>query len=130
MPEGQFTDAEAALRTAAETYCIALHNGDGDALRRLCYDRFHMTWVGADGAPYFFDYTTFTDRVGARDGFAGAPDFEIHSIDVDGSMGQVKLSVAVPPRRYTDFLGFQMLNGEWRLIQKLFRQIDGPALEG
>jgi hypothetical protein len=38
--------------------------------------------------------------------------------------------VKVPPRVYTDQLGFFRVGGKWHLVTKLFRVADGPAMEG
>ena len=36
--------------------------------------------------------------------------------------------VDIPPRRYTDYLGFIQSAGQWLLITKLTRVLDGPEL--
>ena len=56
------TADSAAIRAAAEGYCIALHNSDADFLADLCHERFFMTSVQPSGAQMFFDKTQFVDR--------------------------------------------------------------------
>ena len=125
--DGTMTDA--GLNAAIQRYCHALHYGDGAALEALCDARFLMHWVGKSG-PQVIDKAAFTARVGARDAFPGEPVFEVLSVDLNGEIAQVKLNVKVPPRVYTDQLGFFRVGGEWRLVTKLFRVADGPAVEG
>ena len=124
------TTAEAAVRAAAEGYCVALHTADADFLENLCHDRFAMASVQPTGAQFFFDKQQFVDRARARDAFEGEPSFEILSIDIEPEMAMVKLWVDMPPRRYCDYLGFMPVNGEWKLINKLYRTASGPVVEG
>lgn len=124
----EFVDAD--LQEATRDYCHALHNGDGAAVDALCYDGFLMQWVGSKGQAMAIDKSAFVARIGGRDAFAGAPSYTVHSVDMAGAdMAQVKLDVTVPPRVYTDQLGFLRVDGRWRLMTKLFRVADGPALE-
>ncbi|KAA2316178.1 hypothetical protein DL237_07980 [Pseudooceanicola sediminis] len=128
--DGTRAVADAALMDAVRDYCHALHNGDGVAVEALCHERFLMQWVGNDGGARCIDKAAFVARIGGRDAFAGAPVYEISSVDLAGEdMAQVKLDVRVPPRVYTDQLGFLRVDGAWRLMTKLFRVADGPALE-
>jgi hypothetical protein len=119
MMDGSSIDAD--LNAAIKAYCHALHYGDGAALEALCDARFLM---------HVIDKAAFTARVGARDAFPGEPVFEVLSVDLNGEIAQVKLNVKVPPRVYTDQLGFFRVGGKWHLVTKLFRVADGPAMEG
>ena len=120
------TDPETRVRAAAEGYCVALHEADAAFFERLCDARFFMTTM-SDGAQVFLDKATFVGRVAARQPFEGAPSFEILSVDVESDMASVKLWVDMAPRRFCDYLGFSLVDGEWRLVTKLFRTERGPA---
>ncbi|MEM0987591.1 MAG: nuclear transport factor 2 family protein [Pseudomonadota bacterium] len=120
---------EAAVRLAAEGYCRALHVADADFLADLCHDRFFMTSMQPTGKELYFDKESFVARARARDPFDGQPSFEILAVDVEPEMAHVKLWVDMPPRRYCDYLGFVPVNGEWKLITKLFRTAEGPPVE-
>lgn len=122
------TSPEAAIRAAAEGYCIALHNSDADFLANLCHDRYFMTSMQPNGQEWFFDKTQFVERCRARPPFAGEPSFEILSVDIEPEMAHVKLWVDMAPRRYCDYLGFMKVGADWKLVTKLFRTADGPAL--
>lgn len=122
------TDTEAAVRAAAEAYCRALHDADTAALARIFHENSHL-YLAQDGVLTDWPRQFFLDRVGSRSPGQGAPDFEIESVDVAGpEMAAVRLSVGVPPRRYRDYLNFLKVGGEWRVIAKLFRVADGPAV--
>ena len=122
-------EVEAAVRAAAEAYCRALHDADAATLGRLFHECSHLYLAQADGALVDWPREHFLDRVGGRQPGHGAPDFEIESVDVAGpEMACVRLNVLVPPRRYRDYLNYLKVGGEWRVVAKLFRVIDGPAV--
>lgn len=117
-------DPRAEIRALAELYCRALHDSDYEAFERLCHDRYSMSSAGTGEGPVFFDKAAFVDRVKNRPAFSGEPSFEIFSIDIEGDeMASVKLRVDLPPRRFHDYLGFFRVDGEWKLITKLFRTV-------
>lgn len=121
---------ESAVRAMAEAYCVGLHEGDDAAFEAMCHEKFLMTFVRPDGSPHFLTKQDFVGRVAGRGGFDGDPSYQILSVDVAGpDIAHVKLWVDVPPRRFEDYLGFFRIGGEWKLITKLFRTADGPALE-
>lgn len=119
-----------ALRALTVAYCEALHHADTARLAAMCHERFTMHAVGGP-VPITWDRDAFLERVRSRDRFPGDPCYEILSVDAaGGEMGRAHLWVDVPPRRFEDHLGFARIDGEWKLLTKLFRTQDGPALEG
>jgi hypothetical protein len=128
MLDNATTDAEAAVRAAAEAYCRALHEADTGALARIFHEDSHL-YLSQDGALTDWPRQHFLDRVASRQPGQGGPDYAIESVDVAGpEMAAVRLSVLVPPRRYRDYLNFLRIGGEWRVISKVFRVVDGPAV--
>ena len=121
-------DLEAAVRGAAEAYCRALHRCDAQALARIFHESAHL-YLSEKGALTDWPRQHFLDRVAGREPGEGEPDFEIEAIDIAGpEMAWVRLSVSVPGRRFRDYLNFLRLDGEWRVIAKVFRVVDGPAV--
>ncbi|MEM1382029.1 MAG: nuclear transport factor 2 family protein [Pseudomonadota bacterium] len=117
------------VRALAVAYCEAIHFAKPEVFETMCHERFLMTALDGAGAPVFWDKPAYLARVAGRDPFPGAPSYELLSVDVSGDeTAHVKLWVDVPPRRFEDYLGFFRAGGEWRLITKLFRTADGPAL--
>ena len=121
-------NAEAAVRAAATEYCEGLHRADEAVFEALCHDRFFMTSVQPDGRMLFIDKPAFVERIRGRTANEGAASYEILSVDVEPEMAHVKLWVDLPPRRFCDYLGFFLVDGEWKLVTKLFRTASGPAL--
>ncbi|MEM7238509.1 MAG: nuclear transport factor 2 family protein [Pseudomonadota bacterium] len=123
--------AEAAIRTAAREYCAAIHHSRPEVFEVMCHESFLMAAVSGSGQPILWDKAAYLSRVAGRAPFPGEPSFEILTVDLSGTeTAHVKLWVDVPPRRFEDYLGFFCIDGEWKLITKLFRTIDGPALDG
>ena len=121
-------DVATDVRAAAEAYCRALHEADTATLARIFHESAHL-YLSQEGVLTDWPRQHFLDRVGARQPGQGAPDYEIESVDVAGpEMAVVRLSVGVPPRRYRDYLNFLRIGGEWRVISKVFRVADGPAV--
>ncbi len=119
------------IRALAVDYCEGIHFARRDTFEKMCHDKFLMTAVTSSGGALFWDKTAYLDRVSGRDPFPGEPSYEIFSVDVAGDeIARVHLWVDVPPRRFEDHLGFVRVDGEWKLITKVFRTLDGPALEG
>ncbi len=120
-----------AIRALAAAYCEAIHHARPEVFEDMCHDRFHMTAVTGSGGAAFWDKPAYLARVAGRDPFPGAPSYEIMSVDVaGGETARAHLWVDVPPRRFEDHLGFVRVGGEWKLMTKVFRTMDGPALEG
>jgi hypothetical protein len=125
------TPAKDAIHVLAEAYCDAVHFARADVFADMCHDKFTMTHMGADGSAEFWDKPAYLARVSGRSAFEGAPVYEIFSIDVAGDeMARVHLRVDVLPHRYEDHLGFIRVDGAWKLMTKVFRTMNGPAMEG
>ena len=122
------SDAE-TIRALAETYCVSLHHARAAVFAEMCHDNFLMTAVTGSGGAIFWDKAAFLARVGGRAPFPGAPSFAILGVDVaGGEIARVHLWVDIPPRRFEDHLGFFRVDGEWKLVTKVFRTLDGPSL--
>jgi hypothetical protein len=125
------THAEEAVRALAVAYCEGIHYADAQTFVEMCHDRFNMTAVEPDGKLLFWDKDAYLARVAGRKAFDGEPSYEILSVDVAGDeIARVHLWVDVPPRRFEDHLGFVREHGAWKLMTKVFRTMDGPAIEG
>ncbi|MEM7508791.1 MAG: nuclear transport factor 2 family protein [Pseudomonadota bacterium] len=117
------------VRASAVAYCDAIHHSKPEVFEGLCHERFLMTALDGTGAPVFWNKAAYIQRVGGREPLLGEPSYEILDVDISGDeTAHVKLWIDVPPRRFEDYLGFFRIDGEWKLITKLFRTASGPAL--
>ncbi len=118
----------AGVLEAAEAYARALHEADAAALAEIFHPAACL-YASQEGGLIEWPRQTFLDRVAARAPGAGAADYAIHAIEVAGpETVNLQLSVAVPPRRFTDHLQFLKIDGAWRIISKTFRVAEGPAV--
>ena len=130
MNMGAQTDLD-AVRAQAVAYCEAIHHSRPDVFETMCHERFLMTAITGSGGTQFWDKAAYLERVAGRAPFSGDPSFEILGVDVaGGEIARVHLWVDVPPRRFEDHLGFVKQDGAWQLMTKVFRTMDGPAMEG
>jgi len=122
------TSIEERIRERTAAYAKALHDADSAALAEIFHPRANL-YASQEGGLVEWPREHFLERVGSRAPLEGEPSFGIEIVDVAGpEMAAVKLWVDVPPRRFTDYLEFLMIDGEWRVIAKIFRVADGPAV--
>ena len=129
--DGGMSPDHDAVRNQAVAYCEGIHRSTPETFVEMCHDNFLMTAVTGSGGAVFWDKAAYLERVRGRAPFEGDPSYEILSVDVaGGETARVHLWVDVPPRRFEDHLGFIRVDGDWKLITKVFRTMDGPAMEG
>ena len=120
--------AEDAVRAQVAAYGEAVYYARAEVFEDMCHDRFQMTLIDESGAT-FWDKPAYLERVRGRTAFPGEASFEILSVDVAGDeIARAHLWVDVPPLRYEDHLGFVKVDGQWKLLTKVFRTM-GPAQE-
>ncbi len=131
MKDASQGTAHTEVHAQAVAYAEAIHFARPEVFVDMCHDNFLMTAVTGAGGVVFWDKAAYLERVAGRDAFPGDPSYEILGIDVAGAeIARVHLWIDVPPRRFEDHLGFVRVKGEWKLMTKVFRTADGPALEG
>ena len=119
----------AGVRDAAARYCRALHVSDTDTLRALFHEASHLYGVAEDGSAIDWPREAFLERVGARAPGTGAAEYEIEQVDMAGpEMAWTRLTVRAGDRLFRDYLNWLRLDGEWRVIAKIFRVEQGPAI--
>ncbi|MEO0622737.1 MAG: nuclear transport factor 2 family protein [Pseudomonadota bacterium] len=120
--------SKAELTAAAEAYCKGLHAADTEAVAEVFHEASHLYTVTGEGALIDWPRPQFLERVGGRAPAEGMPDYTIDDIAVRGEMALVRLHVQVGERRFEDHLNFLRIDGAWRMIAKICRVVDGPAL--
>ena len=114
-------DTNADLRAAAETYCDAVYFARAEVFEELCHERFQMTLI-EDGNATFWDKQAYLERVRGRKPFPEPASYDILGMDAAGDeIARVHLTVDVPPLRFEDHLGFVRVDGNWKLLTKVFR---------
>jgi hypothetical protein len=117
------TDDKAGILAAVQTYLDGLHEGDADKLAEVFHQTSFLTWEDRGALiPWTRDrwLAAVRKRPSAKARGLARHD-EILMIDqATETMAFVKLSCAIPPNFYTDYLSLLKVRGRWRIAQKVF----------
>lgn len=110
-------------RQLGEDYVTALHAGDVETLRKLFLPEANL-YAAENGTLKIIPREDWLAIVGGRQSpkDAGEPrEGEVHMIEHLGDDSAViKVSVAVPPRKFIDFLNVLKIDGDWRVAAKIY----------
>lgn len=121
MMDGAPPTAMDTLREVALAYCDAVYFAKAEVFEELCHSQFQMSLVERDSIT-FWDKSAYLERVRGRTPFPPPAGYNIVGMDIAGDeMARVHLTVDVPPLRYEDHLGFVRVDGQWKLLTKVFR---------
>jgi hypothetical protein len=115
-----------ALQNVLEDYFDALHHSDAALLGRLFHQDSNLYSGGPDGlsAMPIADYLA---RVAARPAPADAGharEGKVLILDISGpATAFAKVSCAVAPMRFVDYLNFVKVDGAWRIIAKIYHRV-------
>ena len=114
------TDEKAAVRIPLENYLKAHATGDAE---------YHKKAFHTDGQLIFIrdgKYTTrsFAEYIAGSPGKPAADEDRrkrwIESIDVVGNAATAKIILDYPNARLTDYMSLLKINGEWKIVNKIF----------
>lgn len=115
--------AYAELTQAMQLYFDGFYHGDVETLKKVFHPDCHLMsvasgdWVN-DGMDAV--YARVAGR--AKPSATGQPNYDhILSIDLAGpETALVKCQIAIEPKLFTDYLNFAKIDGEWRIVSKVF----------
>lgn len=117
------SSAYAELAKAMQLYFDGFYDGDVETLKRVFHPDCHLI-SGAGGSLANEPMETVYARVRGRvsPASAGAPRYDrILSIHLAGpETALVTCRMAVEPKLFTDYLNFVKLDGEWRIVSKVY----------
>lgn len=114
------------IKATISDYFQGIYNGDSDKLENA----FHLQALlfgDIKGEPYFKTVTDYIDGVKSRKSPNDlGEDFkmEILSIEIMGNMATVKAHVPMLGFNYYDFLSLNKINGDWKIVNKLFTHVE------
>ena len=112
-----------ALLLIAQTYFDAAYEMDADKFASIFHRSSSVTRVGEDGN---VSVTPIDMWLAAVRNMKGPKQLglerhnEILFIDVVREFALVKLRFQIPPRYFTDMLSCLVVNGTWKIVQKVF----------
>ncbi|MEQ9331397.1 nuclear transport factor 2 family protein [Thalassobaculum sp.] len=115
--------AYAELVQAMQLYFDGFHEGDVETLQKVFHPNCHLI-SGTGGTLVDDPMPAVYDRVRGRTApaAAGQPRHDhILSIDLAGpECALVTCRIAIAPKLFTDYLNFVKLDGQWRIVSKVF----------
>ena len=120
----------AEIAKSLQLYFDGFYNGDVATLKRVFHPACHLYNASA-GPLADDDMETVYARVAGR--AAPAKNGEarrdvILGIDVSGPVSALaRVQIAIGPRLFTDYLNLLKIDGEWRIIAKVFSWVELPA---
>ena len=125
----QADSEDAAIRAALEHYLLGHATGDGAHHAMVFHDVANLYWI-RDG-----ELATRT----SADYIAGAPGEpaedeaerrrEITMVDVTGDAAVAKIVLDYPDALLTDYMSFLKIDGEWKIVNKIFTVERKAAVE-
>lgn len=111
---------EAGARVAVEHYLAGHATGSQAEFAAGFHPKAMLFW-NRDGQ---FAERTSADYIAAASGKPAADEAQrkrrIESLDVTGNVGMAKVVLDYPAVKFTDYLSLIRVNGEWRIINKIF----------
>jgi hypothetical protein len=113
-------EAAAGVRTALNAYLEGHKTGQADAFRRAFHPDARMLYV-KDGQ---FVKTEIADYIARAPGKPADDEDKrrrsIDSIDIAGDAAIAKITLDYPEVTFTDYMTLLKVNGEWRIVSKVF----------
>jgi 4-oxalocrotonate tautomerase len=120
----------AEIAKSLQLYFDGFYNGDVAMLKRVFHPACHLS-NASDGKLAHDDMETVYARVAGR--ASPAKNNEIRrdavlGIDVSGPVSALaRVQIAIGPRLFTDYLNLLKIDGEWRIIAKVFSWVSLQA---
>lgn len=120
---------EAGVRAALDAYLQGHVTGQADAFRRAFHPDTRMLFM-RDGA---FTKVEIADYIARASGKPAEDEARrkrsIDLIDITGDAAIARLTLDYPDARLTDYMTLLKINGEWRIVSKVFTADRRPAAE-
>mmetsp|Transcript_48004 Transcript_48004/g.89461 ORF Transcript_48004/g.89461 Transcript_48004/m.89461 type:complete len:295 (-) Transcript_48004:2174-3058(-) len=126
-------EAYVGVSQAVSTYFSALHARDAELMQRVWHPRAHLKRLDENDEVVDIPSEKFLQIV--REGTPTADQAAIRrdrilNIDVlhPEQAALATVQVTLPPKTYTDFLSLLKLDGEWRIVNKVFTSVEESEL--
>lgn len=114
---------EAEIRAAVESYFDGMMSHDAEALDRAFHPESRLLGSPREGLTVipFREWRTFAEREAPERDLARY-DNRIVSVDAYGKAAVVKVDLAWPDVHYVDYLSLLEIDGEWKIVNKIWHQ--------
>jgi len=114
------------IKTVVSQYFQAIFYGDSDTLENTFHPQ-ALLFGDIKGEPYFKTVADYIDGIKSRKSPNDlGEDFKmkILSIEIMSNMATVKAHVPMLGFNYYDFLSLNFVQGEWKIVNKLFTHVE------
>ncbi len=115
-----FVSEDAMVRETVANYLHGLKFNDIESLKKAFLPEAKLYFVKKNGT---LGQLTQAEWYAGFKGSAGKEeqgDLSIASIDVSGNAAAAKVEEEYPNSHYTDYISLLKLNGEWKIVNKIF----------
>jgi Putative lumazine-binding len=111
---------ESLVRETIQHYLHGLKFNDVESLKKAFYPDSKLFFVKKNGSLGQLTQTDWYEGFKANAGKEEEGDLQIASVDVTGTIASVKVEEDYPGSHYTDYVSLLKLDGEWRIVNKVF----------
>jgi hypothetical protein len=111
---------ESIVRETIQTYLHGLKFNDIESFKKAFCPEAKLFFVKKNGTLGQLTQTEWYAGFTANAGKEEKGDLQIASLDVSGSAASAKVEEEYPDSHYTDYVSLLKLNGEWKIVNKIF----------
>ena len=117
------TDAksdEAAVRDTVQVYLHGLKFNDVESFKKAFYPEAKLFFVRKNGELGQLTQEQWYEGFKGSAGKEEQGELQVAALDVTGTVASVKVEEDYPTSHYTDYVSLLKLNGEWKIVNKVF----------
>jgi hypothetical protein len=111
---------EAAVRETVQQYLHGLKFNDIESLKKAFYPDAKLFFVKKNGELGQLTQEQWYEGFKGSAGKEEQGELQIAALDVTGTVASVKVEEDYPTSHYTDYVSLLKLNGEWKIVNKVF----------
>ncbi len=111
---------EAMVRDTIANYLLGLKFNDVDSLKKAFLPDAKLYFIKKNGSLGQLSQAEWYDGFKASAGKEEQGDLSIASVDITGNAAAVKVEEDYPKSHYTDYVSLLKMNGEWKIVNKIF----------
>jgi hypothetical protein len=111
---------EAAVRDTVQVYLHGLKFNDVESFKKAFYPEAKLFFVKKNGELGQLTQEQWYEGFKGSAGKEEQGELQVAALDVTGTVASVKVEEDYPTSHYTDYVSLLKLNGEWKIVSKVF----------
>ncbi len=112
--------AESRVRATVDTYLYGLQHNDVASLRKAFWPEARLFFLKKDKSLGQLTQAEWYKGFEASAGKEEQGDLKIVAVDITGPGASVKVEELYPGSKYTDYLSLLEIQGEWKIVGKIY----------